>query len=138
MNNNKKIFLIFIFASIIALLTVFLVAKYNVINKTIKPEQVFEENFIEEIKEEISEEADKNNAVLEEAKPEINYSKKIENQPNVKVEIPEIKKIIVEEVKEDIKEDTIMDNGIQKIEGSNVIEITREFKIETPSKYSFK
>lgn len=140
MNNNKKILLVFLFATILALLTVFFITKYNTNERTINTEPTIKENLIEEINVDNNTEVTK--PTLEETKvtPEITKPKK---QIQNKTELPEIKKIVVEEnkeeVKEDLKEEKLNeDNGIQKIEGSNVIEITREFKVETPSKYSFK
>lgn len=52
----------------------------------------------------------------------------------IKKQEPVVEKLVVEEPVEEVQ----VDNGIQKNEGSDVIEITREFKFETPAKYSFK
>lgn len=139
MNNNKKILLVFLFATILALLTIFFITKYNTNERTINTKPTIKENLIEEIN--IDNNTEVTKPTLEETKvtPEITKPKK---QIKNKTELPEIKKIVVEEnkekVKEDLKEELNEDNGIQKIEGTNVIEITREFKVETPSKYSFK
>lgn len=142
---NKKSILVFITATILAFLAVFLVFENNKKNIKTSPVentrvQIEETNFEETIEENsinIKEEEEKKVVETPVKKPESKPKQALEK---AKTTTPDIKLIKVEEAKkqEIFNKEEKQDSGIVKDIESDDIVITREFKFESPAKYSFK
>ena len=141
MTNKQKTFLIILLATILAFLAVFFINKNSNHKKNIENIPTIENYVIEDSNTKFEENKVE---IKPEIKPEIQIEQKAQKQiktpklENIKYEQPVIKEI--KEIKEKAtnSEETAIDNGIKKIEGTDIIEVTREFKIDTPAKYSFK
>lgn len=141
MTNKQKTFLIILLATILAFLAVFFINKNSNHKKDIENIPTIENYVIEDSNTKFEENKVE---IKPEIKPEIQIEQKAQKQiktpklENIKYEQPVIKEI--KEIKEKAtnSEETTIDNGIKKIEGTDIIEVTREFKIDTPAKYSFK
>lgn len=141
MTNKQKTFLIILLATILAFLAVFFINKNSNHKKDIENIPTIENYVIEDSNTKIEENKVE---IKPEIQPEIQIEQKAQKQiktpklENIKYEQPVIKEI--KEIKEKAtnSEETAIDNGIKKIEGTDIIEVTREFKIDTPAKYSFK
>lgn len=141
MTNKQKTFLIILLATILAFLAVFFINKNSNHKKDIENIPTIENYVIEDSNTKFEENKVE---IKPEIKPEIQIEQKAQKQiktpklENIKYEQPVIKEI--KEIKEKAtnSEETAIDNGIKKIEGTDIIEVTREFKIDTPAKYSFK
>ena len=125
---NKKTLLVIILAGIFALLGAFAVLKTSQKPQVIEPVKQEEEEIIpipepEPVKVEV-----------EETKPEIkkvSYKKQTTPKPVVK-ELPVIKPIVVKEVEAPVHE-----NVVQEEESKDIV-ITKEYKVQTPARYTFK
>lgn len=131
---NKKTLLVIIIAGILALIGAFAILKMTQKSEIITPVQQQEEEIIpipepEPVK-------------VEEVKPEqkpaatnpvkkVSYKKPIPQKPAVK-ELPEIKPIVVKEAETPAHENVVQE------EDSKDIVITKEYKIQTPARYTFK
>lgn len=149
--GNKKTIIVLILAAILAFITAFVIF---LINKPINSIQDINENLIdtnkqeetiiedivpaqESLKEEILETKTEVKSVVKQSLVQKPVQKA---QPKTTVTTPQIKPIKVEASVEDARdiEKTEKDNGVIKEANSGVVVITREFKTETPAKYSFK
>lgn len=134
MDNNKKTFLVILLATILAFLAVFFITKSTKPQKDFDNVPTIKENIIEETETKIEESKVEN-------KPVVQLNQKPQKQiQSPKLEDIKLEKLVVEENPEITTKpiEPEIDNGIKKIEGTNIIEVTREFKIDTPAKYSFK
>lgn len=146
--DKKKVILVIVLATILALLAAFGVMKFsNNDVKQIEPQtEVVNEEETSLNTEEITD-----TEVKEESETEVVEQKPIQVvqpqkevktvvKPVIKEDLPVVKPLQVEEVKvvENSIEENNKDCGILKDSGTNEIVITREFKTTTPNKYSFK
>lgn len=138
--DKKKSFLVVILAAILAFVAVFFVFK---LTKSSQLEQEQQVEVLEDQKlepEEVtdalpSKESDKE--FVKEVKPVVN-SEPVRKIAEPKAESPVIKPIKVEEANLKPVVNNEMDPGIVKEVDTNEIVITREFKSQSPAKYSFQ
>ena len=119
---NKHTIIVIITAGILALLGAL------VIFKTTKKTEV-----IEPIKEEetIIPLPEPEPIKVEKEVKKVSYQKPTQPKPEVK-ELPEIKQIVVKEA-----ETPVHENVVQEEESKDIV-ITKEYKIQTPARYTFK
>ena len=138
---DKKKVLIIIFAIILAIIVaIFINSKRPVVapeNMMDISEDVVQESVVVESSEELEEESAEPSK--EESFKKKNEITKTSNKPSaIGEETPVLKKIEVKEVSEQVEEAGVIfeDPGI--INENGTIVVTREFKIKSPRKYSFK
>ena len=127
--NNKKAFLAILLAILLALISVLFLFKTE---KNTDYSNLIEENFSTIEKEVKKVESIETQSVLE--APVIEQEKTIQVTP---IETPTIKPLKIEEKEVITDENDPIDAGITKDTLSNDIIITREFKSQSPAKYSF-
>ena len=141
MNNNKKSFLVVVIAFILALVIAYFFVNKN---KTSVVEEPVKQELIEEITEtkfNVSEDVNDvktKKIIIEESKTVSDNLQKttvqkqlIQKSETLKPEIENVEKTVSEQEK-------LNDVGIIKDSLTNEVVITREFKMESPAKYSFK
>lgn len=143
---DKKMLLTILIAALLALLTTFIIIKkseYSSLPEVQK--QVQEETILSEeknvsgneepVKEEANEEDNKEADVLnKKAIQSQNVQKKTEVSKEVKVQKQLEERVVVQEGS--VVEEVEKDYGVKKV--GDTIEVTREFKFKSPTKYSFK
>lgn len=127
--NNKKAFLVILLAILLALISVLFLFKTE---KNTDYSNLIEENFSTIEKEVKKVESIETQSVLE--APVVEQEKTIQVTP---IETPTIKPLKIEEKEVITDENDPIDAGITKDTLSNDIIITREFKSQSPAKYSF-
>ena len=141
MNNNKKSFLVVVIAFILALVIAYVFVNKN---KTSVVEEPVKQEVIEDITEtkfNVSEDVNDvktEKIIIEESKTVSDNLQKttvqkqlIQKSETLKPEIENVEKTVSEQEK-------LYDVGIIKDSLTNEVVITREFKMESPAKYSFK
>lgn len=137
---NTKTILIILIAGILALAGAFVILKPNTTPRILPAQKeeilpISEPETIEEVVEEVIKEPEPKQEIKPTvSKPvkKVSY-KKPAPQPTV-IEEPIIKPILVKEAE---PEPVQNDGVVQEAESTDIV-ITREYKIETPSRYSFK
>ena len=130
---NKKEILVIVLAFILALVFANFMMKNNKNIRSTKQNVQIEENIKKDSDFPIEAEidmpvTDKSSIFVEEAK--VNAGQDLQDANNLReVNIaPKVEKLVVETT----------DYGIKKSEETGIVEITREFRAESPSKYSFR
>lgn len=130
---NKKEVLVIVLAFILALVFANFMMKNNKNIRSTKQNVQIEENIKKDSDFPIEAEIDmpvanKSSIFVEEAK--VNAGQDLQDANNIhEVNIaPKVEKLVVETT----------DYGIKKSEETGIVEITREFRAESPSKYSFR
>ncbi len=123
---NKQSLLVIIIAGILALTGAFIIFNITREPKVIEP--------VKEVKEIIIPTPEPEPVKVEETKQEIkqvSYKKPAPPKPAV-TELPVIKPIVVKEAEQPVHEEVVQE------EDSKDVVITREYKIQTPARYTFK
>ena len=135
--ENKKVFFVIALAVVLALIVTLFIFKPNKVvetpnNKSVSDqEKIIKETPAIENKELEKEVVD----TVQESVQKPTQTKKVETQALIIKPLKVEESKISESSKEEIR---LEDPGIVKEADSNVIVITREFKSESPAKYSFK
>lgn len=140
---NKKVVLIIILAGILALIGAFVILKlYSVQTLPAIEEKAIPTLETEQV-EEVSTRVETPKQEVTEVKPSVTQTKptpvkkvssnKTVSKPTVQ-ELPVVKPIVVKEV----EPEQIQNEAVIKEENSNDIVITKEYKMQSPAKYSFK
>lgn len=131
--DNKKAILVVFLAIVLAFIVVSCIYKKN---NTILPEiEPQEEKVIDNTIEKQADITNPNNELKTDIKPDI---KQVIKPIKTEVEYPVIKPLQVEEAKEPVAKLEESDFGISQEVGTNDIIIHKEFKSESPAKYSFE